>query len=171
MKKDPHIRMVQTSVTCFLYHGDEYLFLKRSMTKRVDPGYLNGIGGRVDPGEDYLHAAIRETKEETGYNVSAEDIQLCGVVKLEGGLQEDWVMCLFKIQVKDKNIPLGNHTDDGELLWIHKDKVLDSEYKRVDDLNYCFADIVTGDKVFFMTAKLGNELKVYQTSIGKLSRC
>ena len=67
-------RLVQTSVTCFLYHGDDYLFLKRNLSKRIDPGRLNGIGGRVEPRENYLDAAIRETKEETGYQVSVDDI-------------------------------------------------------------------------------------------------
>jgi len=29
-------------------------------------GYINGIGGKVDPNETYEHAAVRETEEEIG---------------------------------------------------------------------------------------------------------
>jgi 8-oxo-dGTP pyrophosphatase MutT (NUDIX family) len=161
-------RQVQTSVTNFLYHGDEYLFLKRNESKRVDPGRLNGVGGRVEPGEDYLSAAIRETEEETGYIVSPEEITLSAIIKLEGGYSEDWVMCFFKIQVKDKNIPHGNKTEDGELIWIHKDEVLDTQYQLVDDLNYTFKEIAEGKQLIFMTAKLDENHKIYHTSISNL---
>lgn len=165
---DKYDRMVKKSVTCFLYYRNEYLLLKRSENKRIDPNKLNGVGGKLEQGEDYLTAAIRETEEETGYKISPENIKLSGVVILEGGYSEDWVMCFFKIKVESKNIPLGTKTEDGELLWIHKDKVLDSEYEVVDDLNYCFGDIVNGDKQFFITAQMDKDEKVYSTSIGRI---
>lgn len=107
---------MQTSVTCFLHHGSDYLFIKRNKDKRVDPGRLNGIGGRLEPGENFLDAAIREVKEETGYEVSPEEMKLAGVVKLEGGYQEDWVMCFFKVEVSTKEIPKGTSSEDGELI-------------------------------------------------------
>lgn len=163
-----YVRKVQTSVTNFLYCGDEYLFLKRHENKRVDPGCLNGIGGRLEPGEDYLTAAIRETQEETGYVIGPEHLKLAGVVKLEGGYDEDWVMCFFSIRVSNKHVPIGAKTEDGDLVWIHKDKVLDSEYKLVDDLNYCFKDIVERKRIFFLTAKVDDSKKLYSTSIGRL---
>jgi 8-oxo-dGTP diphosphatase len=166
--QDIHIRNSQTSVTNFLFSGDYYLFLHRNLNKRTDPGRLNGIGGRLELGENYLDAAIRETEEETGYIVTAEQIKLAGVVKLEGGYPEDWIMCFFKIEVSNKNIPKGNDTEDGDLIWIHKDEVLDSHYELVDDLNYCFKDIVEGKEMFFMTAQLNNMQKIVQTSVSKL---
>lgn len=168
MEKDKYIRKVQCSVTNFLHYKDDYLLLHRDSNKRVDANRLNGIGGRVEPGENYLDAAIRETEEETGFKVSAKDIHLAGIVKLEGGYDEDWVMCFFKIAVPTKNIPLGDKTVDGNLVWIHKDKVLDSEYQLVDDLNYCFKDVVSGDSIFFITAKINNNQKISDVSISKL---
>jgi 8-oxo-dGTP diphosphatase len=163
-------RKIQLSVTNFLYHKDEFLFLKRNDSKQVDPGRMNGVGGKVEMGENYLDAAIRETLEETGYSVAPEDIELAGVVKLEGGYEVDWAMCFFKIKVPSKDIPKGSKTEDGELIWLHKDKVLDSEYKLVDDLTYCFKDIVEGNSIFFMTAKLNDSQKIYETSISKLPK-
>lgn len=167
-KKDRYTRLVQTSVTNFLYCGDFYLFVHRDQNKRVDPGRLNGIGGRLEPGENYLDAALRETEEETGYAVKPADIRLAGVVKLEGGYQEDWVMCFFKIRVSSKKIPKGNQTNEGELVWIHKDRVLDSDYELVDDLNYCFKDLVEGKQILFITARLDKKQKIYDISISKL---
>ncbi len=169
MEDKKYLRNVQSAVNCFLYCGEDYLFLKRSKEKRIDPGRLNGVGGRVEPGENFLAAAIREVEEETGYIVGPENIHLAGVVKLEGGYQEDWIMCFFKIEVPSKVIPQGNQTDDGDFIWLDKDKVLDSEYELVDDLNYCFKAIVTGLETFFMTAKLSEDEKIFDVSIGKLS--
>jgi len=166
--EEKYIRKVQCSVTNFLYCGDDYLFLHRGKHKRLDPDRLNGVGGRVEPGENYLDAAIRETEEETGYKVSSKNIKLAGIVKLEGGYNEDWVMCFFKIKVSSKKIPLGENTDDGKLVWINKEKVLDSNFELVDDLNYCFKDIVEGKYLFFMTAKLNEDEKIESTSISKI---
>jgi 8-oxo-dGTP diphosphatase len=163
-----YIRKVQTSVTCFLFNGDDYLFIKRNMDKRVDPGRLNGIGGRLEPGENYLDAAVREIKEEAGYEVAPEDLTLAGVVKLEGGYQEDWVACFFKVKIASKEIPNGTQTEDGELMWLHKDKALDSGYDLVDDLNYCFKNIVEGKEIFFINAKVGKDQKIYDLSMSKL---
>lgn len=168
--KSNYKRFTQTSVTNFLYCGDYYLFLKRRLNKQIDPGKLNGIGGRLEIGEDYLAAAIRETKEEAGYRVDSSNVQLSGIVKLEGGYDEDWVMCFFKIKVPSKNLPLGKAIGDGELIWIHKDKVLDSQYQLVDDITYCFKDIVEGKYIFFITAKLYNNQKVSSINVSKISR-
>jgi 8-oxo-dGTP pyrophosphatase MutT (NUDIX family) len=162
-------RLVQTSVTCFLYHGDDYLFLKRSTTKRIDPGRLNGVGGRVEPHENYLDAAIRETEEETGYKVNFDDITLSGVVKLEGGYAEDWVMCFFKIKVPHKSVPEGIESEkEGTLIWLDKDKILSSEYDLVDDLNYCMQDIINGKELFLITAQLDANQKITVSSTSKL---
>lgn len=166
--QSPDKRYVQTSVTNFLYCGNEYLFLHRSKDKKIDPGKLNAIGGKLEPREDFLTAAIRETEEETGYIVKPDDIRLVGVVKLEGGYEEDWVMCFYKIRVPDKKIPKGKNTPDGTLLWLHKDKVLDSGYELVDDLYYTFEDIVAGEKIIFLTAQVGEDHKIHKTSVTKL---
>jgi len=161
LTQDSHYkRLVQSSVTLFVHCGNDYLFLKRAADKRIDAGRLNGVGGRVEPGENYLSTAIRECIEETGYEPKVEDIELSGVVQITGGYSEDWVMCFFKIEVADKNIPIGHHTDDGELIWFDKDEVLKSDYELVDDLNYCFADIVKGEQTIFANYHLNSSEKI-----------
>jgi 8-oxo-dGTP diphosphatase len=170
MKDSNYHRLVQTSVTVFIHKDDKYLFLKRRNNMRIDPGRLNGIGGRLEPGEDYLNCCIREVAEETGYIITPKNIQLSGIVKLEGGYPEDWVMCFYKIKVDDFNIPRGTKTEDGELIWLDKDKVLDSEYDLVDDINYCFKDIVDEKRLFFLTAKLDSNQVIEKTSISYLDK-
>lgn len=169
MNNDKHIRKVQTSVTNFIYCGDEFLMLKRGAHKRIDPNRLNGVGGRVDPGEDMLNAVIRETEEETGIKVDYSQIKFRGLLKIEGGYEEDWIVGIFLIEVKNKTIPIGHQTDDGELMWIHKDHVLDSKFELIDDLKFYFKELVEDDALLFMNAQMNAKEKVVDFRIGKLT--
>ncbi len=164
------MRHIQTSVNNFIHCGDEYLFVLRDKSKKIDPGRLNSIGGKVEPGENYLDSVIRETEEEIGINVTPEQVQFLGVVRLEGGYEEDWVMCFFKTEIQTKYIKHGVKTSEGEFLWIHKDKVLNSGYELVDDLYYSFEDIVSGKEIFFANAVLNEKQKVEKYSVTKLPR-
>jgi 8-oxo-dGTP pyrophosphatase MutT (NUDIX family) len=168
MSEDKYIRKVQTSVTNFIYCGDEFLMLKRSAHKRIDPNKLNGVGGRVDPGEDMLNTVIRETAEETGYKITTDQIQFRGLLKLEGGYDEDWIVGIFLIEVHDKTLPIGSKTADGELMWIHKDKVLDTEYELIDDLKYYFKQLIDSTDMLFMNAQMDQNEKVTDFKISIL---
>jgi len=157
------------SVTNFLHCGNDYLFIHRTKkTNKVDGGRLNGIGGKLEKGENFLEAAIRETIEETGYQVTAKDVKLAGVVRMQGGYLDNWMMNFFKIEVSTKEIPLGNENAEGELIWLPADQVLTSGYELVDDLNYCFKDIVKNDIPFFAHAQMTKEEKVKTWNIDYL---
>lgn len=153
-------RYTQTSVNNFIHHKDEYLFLLRDLNKRIDGGRLNSIGGKVEIGENYLDAVIRETEEETGIKIKPQDTKLSGILKLEGGYEDDWVACFFKTEVKSKEIPNGMKTKDGTLLWIKKEDVLKSTHELVDDLYYTFPELSEGNSLFFACAKINKEEKV-----------
>lgn len=161
------MRNVLFSTTVFLYHEDEYLMMHRTGQVSVDANRLNGIGGKLEEGENYLDAAIRETEEETGYKVNPMDAKFSGLIKLHGGYPDDWVMCFFKIHVDSKEIPHGNTVREGELLWMHKDDVLNSQYELVDDLHHVWKYIVN-DTVFFATTEVGEDEKVKKISLTNL---
>ncbi len=165
MKRD-----IVASVTNFLCCGNDYLFLHRNSNASINADELNGIGGKVEPKEDYLSAAIRETEEETGYKVQQEDVKFLGIIIFEGGYSKDWITCFFKIKVPSKKIPIGNKTREGILVWLNKNKVLNNKkYKLVDDVNYIFADIISEGKQFFMNVEVGGEnLTIVKESTKKL---
>lgn len=166
---DQYDRYSQRSVTLFLHHQDKYLFIKRNLSKKVDPGRLNGIGGRCEFGENYLAAAIRETKEESGFIVTPDKVKLSAVVSLEGGYPVDWIMCFFQIEVDSFDLPIGNACEDGELLWLTPDELLNGGYDLVDDLNYCLKEIVEGKKLTFLTAQLDDHQKIINHTKSYLS--
>lgn len=158
-------RTTQTSVTNFLKYKDKYLFVRRAADKKVDAGRLNGIGGKTEPGEDYLSCAIRETMEETGYQVSPSDCQLIGVVKLEGGYEEDWVMCFFEIKVDTDQLPVGFKTDEGKFMWLTPEEAINSDYELVDDLHYSLPLFEKKQFPFFMTGELNGDEKIVNYSL------
>ena len=40
--------------------------------------------------------------------MTEKDIKLAGVVRMQEGYPDDWMMCFFKIEVPSKKIPIGN---------------------------------------------------------------
>lgn len=67
------VKTVTHYVLGFLFNEkvhDLVLLIRRSPDARILPGVLNGIGGKVDPGEQPLDAMSREFREEAGQEFS-----------------------------------------------------------------------------------------------------
>lgn len=59
---------------CYCEYGDQFLLLKRAGHKLQ--GETWGVpGGKLDPGETPLEAAIREVREEVGFDIRGMDIE------------------------------------------------------------------------------------------------
>lgn len=164
------MRKIVPSTTVFLHHEGQYLFILRNKDKKVDAGRLNGIGGKVESGEDYLTNAIRETKEETGLLIKPEQIKFVGLIQLEGGYAVDWLCAFFKVEVESKELPIGNKCREGKLLWLTIKEVLDSDYELVDDL-HCLLPLLEKDhQIFFANAQVNDQEKIDQIKISELNQ-
>lgn len=155
-----YVRQVETAVLNFFYCQDQYLFLKRSLDKPVDPGKLNAPGGRVEIGENFVTAIVRESYEETGITVTPSQLEFCGLARIIFDGDHDWEVAFFKTKVTTKEIPLGNVTADGELLWLSEQDLLKRKSELVDDLNYLLPHIIRNSHIFFFSANSSsNQIK------------
>lgn len=69
----------------FFFCGSRVLLIEK---KRPDwmAGKLNGIGGKIEEGEHPLPAMMREFKEETGIETTAEGWRHFGMMNFDGGM-------------------------------------------------------------------------------------
>lgn len=140
------------------------MFVVRAEDKGTDAGLLNGVGGKLEPGENYLDCAVRETIEETGYQVTPADCTMVGLVNLTGGYQEDWVMGFFVVEVPSLEVPVGMSTSEGEFRWLAPAELFSQEVDVVDDLTYCW-DALVARRRFFLAATLNAQEKIISHSL------
>lgn len=58
-------------VVGFLFTPDNHVVLIRKTKPEWQAGFLNGVGGKIEPGETPKKAMIREFHEETGLRVTS----------------------------------------------------------------------------------------------------
>lgn len=86
-------------------------------------GKYNGLGGKMEPGEDIAACMRREIMEEAG--IECEAMQLRGTLNWPGfGKQgEDWLGFIFLIE-RYRGKPLAAN-DEGTLEWVPRDQLLE----------------------------------------------
>lgn len=143
-------KLVELTVNVFISCGPEYLFLKRSSSKKTNPGKIIAVGGRVESGETFFDAAVREVFEETGYRILESSLHFAGVIEFGDGFTPQCIACQFKAEIADNRIPKGSTTDDGQLFWVHEKEILSGAWDVVQDLHFYFLHIMN-DRPFFAT--------------------
>lgn len=70
--------LIHRTAHVVVYGSDGRILLqKRSMSKDIQPGkWDTAVGGHLDPGENYLQAAVREMSEELGVEAPADQLEL-----------------------------------------------------------------------------------------------
>lgn len=71
--------------------GERWVLLIRKARPAWQRGRLNGLGGKVEPGETYVDAMVREFREESGIESNASD--WTHIVQLT---HNDWSIAFFK---------------------------------------------------------------------------
>ena len=86
-------------------------------------GKYNGLGGKVDPGEDVVSGLRREVREESG--LECEELVLRGTVSWPGFGKggEDWFGFVFRIDRHSGTPPAENA--EGTLEWVAVERVLE----------------------------------------------
>jgi len=104
------------TVNALIWYDSKVLMLKRADTKKVDPGLYGGIGGKVEPGESFYEALLREIKEETGLT-DFKSIRPYSITQHPyPPTKAEWVNMYFYIEIaKEEKI---KPAEDGEFYWI-----------------------------------------------------
>lgn len=102
----------------FIRDGDKVLMVHRTF-KETDEnlGKWNGIGGKVEYGENIDEGMRREIKEETGLDVI--DMKMRGTIVWRdfGPKKEDWLVFVFVVD-EFSGFPFSEN-DEGRLSWVN----------------------------------------------------
>ena len=122
----------QLTTLCYIEQDDKYLMLHRVKKENdINKDKYIGVGGHFEYGESPDECLCREVKEETGLKLTSYRAR--GIITFVYGDDVVEYMHLFTADGFEGDIFT---CDEGELVWIDKDKVYD-------------LDIWEGDKVFF----------------------
>ena len=82
--------------------ADRYLLLRRSPDCRIDAGLWDLPGGKVDGGEDFAAALLREVREEIGLDITLERLE--GAAQAERpGLRIVHLIMAARLAVRDED--------------------------------------------------------------------
>lgn len=122
-----------------LRHGSQYLLLKR--IKEPFIGHYVPVGGKLEPHESPLQAAIRETFEETGIHI--ENPKFCGVLVESSPVKYNWTVFIYLADIPMMPPP---PCPEGTLEWIKHDDILNVPTPETDW--YIYKYVI--DNQFFM---------------------
>lgn len=111
----------------------EVLILQRSKHDDVLPGYWDIPGGTLEDGEDPAQGATRETKEETGLNIS--DVRLFfQKSNVDIPKNKQFITLVFHARTSTEDVTISPEDHD-TYAWISPSKI--GDYETVDYLVDC----------------------------------
>ncbi len=97
-----------------VYNKEESKILMCKRAKEPYKGKYNLVGGKVEQGENELHAAYRELEEETG--ITKEDIELTHLMNFQYKMSD----MELEVYVGKLNKEVELQEEVNKLLWISK---------------------------------------------------
>ena len=119
----PYTPILGTLGYVFDRHSSSVLLVHRNRRPTDEHlGKWNGLGGKLEPGEDIASGMRREIMEETGLQITS--MQLRGTISWPGfgANGEDWFGPIFLIDGWVGTAP--DHNDEGDLRWIPLERLL-----------------------------------------------
>ena len=113
--------MIEVSKAVFEKEG-KYLLLKRASRSRSYPDLWDFPGGKHDPGETPQESVLRETKEETGYEIEPGEEVLTKEYHDE---KHDIIFHYFTPKIIAGELKLSD--DHSEFRWVAKEELNDLE--------------------------------------------
>jgi len=126
------------------------MLLKR--LKEQNNGKYTPVGGKLNPFESPLSAAMREKGEETG--IKLQDMKFCGLLTETSSLECNWINYVYLAEIQYLVPSLCN---EGELAWIHFGDVLKVDTPKTDWFIYKY---ILEDRPFAFSAIFDREIKL-----------
>ncbi|MFK7935694.1 MAG: NUDIX domain-containing protein [Saprospiraceae bacterium] len=133
-----------------LRHQDKFLLLKRA--KSPNQGMYVPVGGKLEPFETPRAAAIRETYEETGIQLT--EVKFCGTLVETSPVKYNWISYIYLAEIDDLPVP---DCDEGVLEWIEKTELDRVPAPPTDTFIY---EYVAQEKPFAFSATFSDDLKM-----------
>lgn len=99
-----------------VYNKEENKILMCKRAKEPYKGKYNLVGGKVEQGENEMHAAYRELQEETG--ITKEDIELTHLMNFQYKMSD----IELEVYVGKLNKEVELQEEVNKLLWINKEE-------------------------------------------------
>lgn len=144
------IGLKKTATLCVLKNNKNFLLLKR--LKEPNKDNFTPVGGKLDPFENPLKAAIRETYEETG--ITIETMKYCGILTESSPSEYNWIGYVYLAEIPFINPPDCN---EGKLKWISFENVLNVPTPKTDWFIY---DYILKNKPFAFNADYDENLNL-----------
>ena len=145
----PH-GLKRAATLCVLKNHQSFMLLKRN--KEPNQGLFTPVGGKLDPYENPLQAAIRETREETGIDI--DNIKFCGMLTETSAVKYNWINYVYLAEIEKITPPVCN---EGELKWIHFDDVLKKPTPKTDWFIYKY---ILNNRPFAFNADFNEKIEL-----------
>lgn len=109
MKVAPGLKRAACMIA--LRHGNSFMLLNRY--NEPHKGMYTPVGGKLDPFENPLQAALRETHEETG--IQLDNIKFAGILTETSPVNYNWIIYVYQAEIEKMPPPF---CDEGILKWI-----------------------------------------------------
>lgn len=133
---------------CILRNNDKFLLLKRN--NEPNKGKITPVGGKLEPFESPLQAAVRETFEETG--LAPGSMEFFGILTESSPVEYNWILYVYLADIGMIEPP---YCDEGTLEWISFDDIVNVPTPGTDFFIYSY---IRKNKKFVFSAEYDIDL-------------